>query len=75
MFRDTWIKVTAKNKFPAWFSGYYQWRPQVQLNSPKAAMDEKLQKLGKSGFLSSGAPTTQLNLHIHIRQHLVYKGK
>lgn len=38
-------------------------------------MYEKLQKLAKLGFLSSGAPATLLNLHIHIGQHLVYKGK
>lgn len=38
-------------------------------------MYEKLQKLTKSDFLSSGASATQLNLHIYIGQHLVYKGK
>lgn len=38
-------------------------------------MGEKLQKLTKSGILSSENPATQLSVHIHIGQHLVYKGE
>lgn len=38
-------------------------------------MYQKLQKLTTSVFLGSGASATQLNLHIYIGPHRVYKGK
>ena len=53
----------------------YQRRPQAQSNHRAAAMDKELQKLTKLGSLSSGAPAAHLNLHTHIGQHLVFKGK